>query len=302
MANIRGMPGQILVIGAANTDLTAYVDRIPEGGETIHGNIFTTGFGGKGANQAVAAKRAGAKVALITGLSADIFGENTKAHLEAEGIDTSGIFYGKLPSGVAHIWVDSKGENRIVIIPGANLELNTEFIENAVLKISNLSTVIAQCELPQEFAIAAFISAKVKKAITILNPAPAVKLSSELIALSDWIIPNQIEFESLANESNGKDLIEKMKNFYPDKNLLVTLGAAGAIMRTNNGEIIEIAAPKTAVIDTTGAGDGFVGAFAAALNSGTDVRTSLEFAIRFASNSVSKKGAQSSYPTNLKIN
>jgi ribokinase len=135
-----------------------------------------------------------------------------------------------------------------------------------------------------------------------LNPAPAIKLSSELIALSDWIIPNQIEFESLANESNGKDLIEKMKNFYPDKNLLVTLGAAGAIMRANDGEIIEVAAPKTEVIDTTGAGDGFVGAFVAALNTGSEMRTSLEFAVKFASNSVSKKGAQSSYPTDLKFN
>ena len=150
------MSGQILVIGAANTDLTAYVERIPEGGETIHGDLFTTGFGGKGANQAVAAKRAGADVALIAGLGADIFGQNTKAHLEAEGVDTSAIFYGKQPSGVAHIWVDSKGENRIIIIPGANLELTNEFIENTVLKISNLSIVIAQCELPQEFTIAAF--------------------------------------------------------------------------------------------------------------------------------------------------
>jgi ribokinase len=302
MANIRGMPGQILVIGAANTDLTAYVDRIPEGGETIHGNIFTTGFGGKGANQAVAAKRAGAEVALIAGLGADIFGENTQTHLEAEGIDTSGIFYGEQPSGVAHIWVNSKGENRIIIIPGANLELTKEFIENAVLKISNLSIVIAQCELPQEFAIAAFKSAKAKNAITILNPAPAVKLSPELIELSDWIIPNQIEFHSLANEVPSGDLVEKIKNFYPNKNLLVTLGAAGAIMRTNDGEIIEVTAPKTEVIDTTGAGDGFVGSFAAALNSGSDMRTSLNFAISFASNSVSKKGAQSSYPTDLKIN
>jgi ribokinase len=204
------MSGEIVVIGAANTDLTAYVDRIPDGGETIHGNNFTTGFGGKGANQAVAAKRAGANVTLITGLGADIFGENTKTHLEAEGIDTSAIFYGKQPSGVAHIWVDAEGENRIIIIPGANLELTTEFISNAVLKCTNISIVIAQCELPQDFAIAAFKSAKVKKATTILNPAPAVKLSSELIALSDWIIPNQIEFESLANESNGKDLVEKM--------------------------------------------------------------------------------------------
>ena len=296
------MSGQILVIGAANTDLTAYVDRIPEGGETIHGDLFTTGFGGKGANQAVAAKRAGAEVALIAGLGADIFGENTKAHLETEGINTSGIFYGKQPSGVAHIWVDSKGENRIIIIPGANLELNKEFIENAVLKISNLSIVVAQCELPQEFTIAAFKSAKAKNAITILNPAPAVELSPELIELSDWIVPNQIEFYSLSNEIPGGDLIEKVKNFYPDKNLLVTLGSEGAILRTKNGKIIKVIAPKTEVIDTTGAGDGFVGAFATALNAGKELRVALEFAIKFATNSVSKKGAQSSYPTGLKIN
>ena len=296
------MSGEILVIGAANTDLTAYVDRIPEGGETIHGNNFTTDFGGKGANQAVAAKRAGANVALIAGLGADIFGENTKTHLEAEGIGTSGIFYGEQPSGVAHIWVDAKGENRIIIVPGANLELTQEFISNAVLKSVNLSIVIAQCELPQEFAIAAFKSAKKKGAITILNPAPAVKLSAELISLSDWIIPNQIEFNSLSSEIHGGDLIEQIKIFHPDKNLLVTLGSGGAILRTNQGEIIKVTAPKTEVIDTTGAGDGFVGAFAAALSAGKELRTALEFAIKFATNSVSKKGAQSSYPTDLKIN
>jgi len=296
------MPGQILVIGAANTDLTAYVDRIPEGGETIHGDIFTTGFGGKGANQAVAAKRAGANVALIAGLGADIFGENTKAHLEAEGINTSGIFYGKQPSGVAHIWVDAKGENRIIIIPGANLELTKEFIENTIFKITDLSIVVAQCELPQDFAIAAFRSAKAKNAITILNPAPAVKLSPELIELSDWIIPNQIEFISLANEIPGGNLVEQIKAFYPDKNLLVTLGSDGAILRTKNGEVIKAAAPITEVTDTTGAGDGFVGAFAAALNFGKELQIALEFAIKFASTSVGKKGAQSSYPTNLKIN
>ena len=296
------MSGQILVIGSANTDLTAYVDRIPEGGETIHGDIFTTGFGGKGANQAVAAKRAGAEVALIAGLGADIFGENTKAHLEAEGIDTSGIFYGELPSGVAHIWVDSKGENRIIIIPGANLELTKEFIENVVLKIKDLSIVVAQCELPQNFAIAAFKSAKAKNAVTILNPAPAVKLSPEVIELSDWIIPNEIEFNSLVSQLSGGDLVELLKNFYPEKNLLVTLGSDGAILRTRNGEIIKAAAPKTEVIDTTGAGDAFVGAFAAALSTRKDLRTALEFAIKFASSSVGKKGAQSSYPTNLKIN
>ena len=295
------MSGQILIIGAANTDLTAYVDRIPEGGETIHGDIFTTGFGGKGANQAVAAKRAGADVALIAGLGADIFGENTNAHLEAEGVNTSGIFYGKQPSGVAHIWVDSKGENRIIIIPGANLELTRESIESAVLKISNLSIVVAQCELPQEFTIAAFKSAKVKNAVTILNPAPAVKLSPELIELSDWIIPNQIEFNSLATEVPDGDLVEQIKNFYPDKNLLVTLGSDGAILRTKNGEIMKATAPKTEVIDTTGAGDAFVGAFAAALNAGREMQIALEFAINFASNSVGKKGAQSSYPTDLKI-
>jgi len=296
------MSGEILVIGAANTDLTAYVDRVPEGGETIHGNNFTTGFGGKGANQAVAAKRAGANVSLITGLGADIFGENTKAHLLTEGIDTSAIFYGKQPSGVAHIWVDVKGENRIIIIPGANLELTDEFIGNAVLEISNLSIVIAQCELPQDFAIAAFKSAKMKNAITILNPAPAVKLSPELISLCDWIIPNKIEFDFLANKIPGGNLVERMKNYYPEKNLLVTLGSDGAILRTNLGEVINIDAPITKVIDTTGAGDAFVGAFAAAINIGNDLQTALEFAIKFASNSVSKKGAQSSYPTDLKIN
>ena len=127
-------------------------------------------------------------------------------------------------------------------------------------------------------------------------------MSAELISLSDWIIPNQIEFDSLANETPSGDLVEQIKNFHPEKNLLVTLGSDGAIMRTNQGEIIKVNAPKTEVIDTTGAGDGFVGAFAAALSAGKELRIALEFAIKFATNSVSKKGVQSSYPTDLKIN
>ena len=126
-------------------------------------------------------------------------------------------------------------------------------------------------------------------------------MSTELISLSDWIIPNQIEFNSLADEIPGGDLVQQIKNFYPDKNLLVTLGSDGAILRTKSGEIVKALAPKTDVIDTTGAGDGFVGAFAAALSAGKELRTALEFAIKFATNSVSKKGAQSSYPTDLKI-
>ena len=135
-----------------------------------------------------------------------------------------------------------------------------------------------------------------------MNPAPAVKLSPELIDLSDWIIPNQIEFHSLTNEIPSGDLVAQIKNFYPEKNLLVTLGSDGAILRTSNGELIKATAPKIDVIDTTGAGDAFVGAFAAALNAGKELQIALEFAIKFASNSVSKKGAQASYPTDLKIN
>ena len=182
-----------------------------------------------------------------------------------------------------------------------------QFIIVSLMK--SLKSIYDNSNFYKEARIVSFIDrlldcilGKVKNAMTILNPAPAVELLPELIELSDWIIPNQIEFYSLSNEIPGGDLIEKVKNFYPDKNLLVSLGSDGAILRTNNGKIINASEPKTEVIDTTGAGDGFVGAFAAALNAEKELQIALEFAIKFASNSVGKKGAQSSYPTNLKIN
>lgn len=267
----------IAVVGSAMMDLTAYVDKVPEAGETLVGKQFTTGFGGKGANQAVMASLAGAKVYFVGQIGKDVFGNSLSKNFKDRGINDQYVLKDQTPSGVAHIWVEASGENRIVIIPGANHNIDATRAAAAISEIDNLDIVIGQCEIKQEVTLAAFIAAKARGAITILNPAPFEKLSEELIANCDWIIPNETEYAALRNIVG---------------NILLTEGEKG-VRHLNTG--LQISAIKVNAIDTTGAGDSFVGAFAAKLHEG--VEQAIKFGCVAAGLSVTKKGAQSSYPT-----
>ena len=292
-------PTVIAVVGSAMMDLTAYAQILPEPGQTLAGQHFTTGFGGKGANQAVMAAHCGAEVHFIGKLGEDVFGGSILDNFVKVGINTDYVESSETPTGVAHIWVDGKGENRIIIIPGANHEIEIEKAVDAINSIKDLSIVVAQCEIKQEVTLNAFRAAKARGCTTILNPAPYQEISAELLELCDWIIPNETEFRELSGQLPTSD--EILNIFRPGKNSIVTLGSKGAVYISADGQLTKVSAPKVTAIDTTGAGDAFVGAFAYSLASGSDPVSAMTLGIKVASFSVTRKGAQSSYPDQAEI-
>ena len=273
----------IAVVGSAMMDLTAYSDKLPSAGQTIVGNQFTTGFGGKGANQAVAAANLGAEVYFIGALGKDVFGDSIYENFKTRNLNLKYLERTDLPTGVAHIWVDQSGENRIIIIPGANHQIDKQVVAKAIADIPDLKVLIGQCEIKQEVTLAAFELAKSRGVTTILNPAPYEVLAPELIAVTDWIIPNESEFAELGEVGT---------------NVILTLGEKGA-RYLNLG--LHIEAIKVEPVDTTGAGDAFVGTFAAALAQGAEVKSAMRLGCIAAGLSVTKKGAQSSYPSYAEI-
>ena len=292
-------PSVIVVVGSAMMDLTAYADVLPEPGQTLAGQLFTTGFGGKGANQAVMAAHCGAQVHFIGKLGDDVFGKAIAENFVKVGINSQFVETSATPNGVAHIWVDGNGENRIIIIPGANHEIEVNKAIEAINSIQDLAIVVAQCEIKQEVTTAAFKAAKARGATTILNPAPYQQLSAELLELTDWLIPNETEFRELHGTLPTSD--EILKTFRPGKNSVITLGSKGAVYISADGQIQHASAPQVTAVDTTGAGDAFVGSFAFALASGKDPLEAMKFGIKIASLSVTRKGAQSSYPDQAEI-
>ena len=299
MQSIGKQPAVIAVVGSAMMDLTAYADVLPEPGQTLAGQLFTTGFGGKGANQAVMAALCGAQVHFIGKLGDDVFGAAIAKNFVKLGINSEHVEISSTPNGVAHIWVDGAGENRIIIIPGANHEIEISKAVQAINSIADLSIVVAQCEIKQEVTLAAFKAAKARGCTTILNPAPYQDISDELLNLCDWIIPNETEFRELHGELPSSD--EILKTFRPGKSSIVTLGGKGAVYISPDGQIHRAAAPQVIAVDTTGAGDSFVGSFAYSLASGKDPVEAMKFGVSIASLSVTRKGAQSSYPDQTEI-
>ena len=291
--------GVIAVVGSAMMDLTAYADVLPEPGQTLAGQLFTTGFGGKGANQAVMAAHCGAEVHFIGKLGKDVFGTAIADNFVKVGIHSQYVDKSETATGVAHIWVDGNGENRIIIIPGANHEIEITKAVEAIDSIKDLAVVVAQCEIKQEVTLAAFKAAKARGCITILNPAPYQQISPELLALCDWVIPNETEFRELHGELPISD--DVLKNFRSGKHSIVTLGRQGAVYISPTAQLTKVDAPIVTAVDTTGAGDAFVGAFAYCLASGNDPITAMTLGIKVASLSVTRKGAQSSYPHQAEI-
>ena len=289
----------IAVVGSAMIDLTAYATVIPAPGQTLEGDLFTTGFGGKGANQAVIAAHCGAEVHFVGKLGRDLFGDSIAENFKKLGIDSEYVERSDTPNGVAHIWVDANGENRIIIIPGANHEIESKKAIEAIESIAGLAVVVAQCEIKQEVTLAAFSAAKKRGCATILNPAPYQPLSEELLAVTDWIIPNETEFKELLGQDPTSD--EVLKKFRPGKNSIVTLGSEGAVLITSDGDLTRVSAPTVNAVDTTGAGDAFVGVFAFGLASGKNPEDAMKLGIKVASMSVTRKGAQSSYPSQAEI-
>jgi ribokinase len=290
---------EIVVVGSTMIDMIAYSQKIPSAGETVIGDSFSLGFGGKGANQAVMASRMGAKVFMVNTLGDDVFGDTTVKNFQEQGIDTSFVSRVAGASGVAPIWVEPNGTNRIICVPGANNEMTSAQATAAINALKNAKVVIGQLEIPQQVTIAAFKAARAAGITTILNPAPFAPLEKELIEVSDWIIPNETEFAGLNPDGllpESDEEISKVAKLL-GCNFVVTLGEKGAAYTDKNGTVIRVSAPKVNAIDTTGAGDAFVGAFAYGIASGLVLEKAVALGCACASDSVTKKGTQSSYPS-----
>ena len=288
------MDSKICIVGSSNIDQIAYVDMTPHDGETVFGSKYQMGFGGKGANQAVMAGLMGAQTFMITCLGDDVYADMTIENYKNNGVNVDYIQRVEGSSGVAPIWVDKTGQNRIIVISGANDHINADKAIEDIDKISNLNYIIGQFEIPLEVTEKVFIHAKNKNIQTILNPAPAKIPSDNLLQVTDWFIPNEIEFETITGSSafDDKNLLNYSNTI--SGNLIVTLGDKGAAFISNN-EVIKIEAPTVSAIDTTGAGDAFVGAFSAGLANGLTPIEAVKLGVDRASDSVTKTGTQSSY-------
>lgn len=287
------MSSKICVIGSSNIDQIAYTKNIPADGETLFGDSFQMGFGGKGANQAVMAGLLGADVYMITCLGDDVYKEMTINNYEANNVNTDHIQLVKGASGVAPIWVDATGQNRIIVIPGANNEIDAQKAISSIEAIGDISVLVGQCEIPMEVNHKVFQYAKSNSVTTIFNPAPAKKLEREFLEHISWLIPNENEFELISGMEPNDDNFLKFNEEIPC-NLIVTLGEKGAVLVDEN-KTHYFDAPSVNAIDTTGAGDSFIGTFAYELSESNSPESSIKKAVEKASQSVTKKGTQSSY-------
>ena len=293
---------RICMVGSAMTDLIARVPRLPVAGETLIGSSFQVGFGGKGSNQAVMAARLGAKLSVVVKLGKDVFGENYLQNYKDQGIDTRFVSFDETQSsGVAPITVDEKsGQNSIVIVPGANDNLSPEDILNAAPAIQEAEVLICQLETPIKTTLEAFKIARKHHTLTILNPAPARALPDELLSLCDVFVPNEVEAAMLTDQpintvEEAKTASQTLLKRGP-KHVIITLGAKGAVFTSQGMSPMFHAAETVQAVDTTGAGDAFVGSLAYFLAADWPLDKAVARASALATISVQKPGTQSSYP------
>ena len=287
------MNPKICIVGSANIDQISYVDTIPADGETVFGDSYQMGFGGKGANQAVMAGLLGADVYMIACLGTDVYNKMTVDNLNNNNVNTDYIQTVNGSSGVAPIWVDKTGQNRIIVIPGANNLIDADIAIDSLSSIGPLDVVVGQFEIPLEVNEKVFEYARNNGVQTVLNPAPAGDISEKLLNNTSWFIPNEVEFEEMLGEPfNENALLKHSKDAKPE--IIVTLGEKGCA-EVSDGKVYIHQAKKVTAIDTTGAGDAFVGSFSYVLASKMSKQDSIQLALEKATNSVTKKGTQSSY-------
>lgn len=290
---------KILVIGSSNTDMTVKGTRIPSLGETILGGAFCMGPGGKGANQAVAAKRLGGDVQFVCKVGRDIFGDNSLRGYREEGIDVSHALRSDKTSGVALIMVDEKGENIISVAAGANSDFTCEDIESIAPIIREADYLILQLEIPLPAVTRAATIAHEAGVYVILNPAPAANLPEELLSQVSLIVPNQTESEALTgvhieSEESARKAVEAFRRMGVE-DVVITMGSKGAFV-CDGEELSLTPACKVKAVDTTAAGDTFCGALCVGLSEGKSLSASVGFATLASSFTVRKVGAQNSIP------
>ncbi|MGV9640091.1 ribokinase [Streptomyces sp. NPDC003514] len=283
----------IVVLGSTNMDLVTYVEKAPQRGETVTGREFRTIPGGKGANQATAAARAGGDVLMIGAVGNDMYGTRLRSALEQSGVDTDDLRTVEGPSGTAHIVVDDEGGNAIVVIPGANGTLD-HLSPGDEGVIADADTLLLQLEIPLAAVLAGARAARRHGVRTILTPSPAQPLPDELLGAIDLIVPNEHEAATLTGRTDPRQAAGALLDLVPE--VVVTLGSSGSLYAARGAEPLTVPAPRVTAVDSTGAGDTFVGALAVALGEGRLMPDALTWASCAAALSVQREGATVSMP------
>lgn len=294
---------RILVIGSSNTDMTVRSATLPKPGETVLGGDFRMGPGGKGANQAVAARLLGGDVTFVCKLGRDMFGEGASKHYESCGLDTSKILWSDKPSGVALITVDSKAENSIVVASGANADVTVSDIDSVAEIIKSSGILLLQLEIPMDAVVRAAEIAFEAGVQVVLNPAPATSLPAELLKCVSILIPNETEASAISgidinNLETASAAAERLKGMGV-REVIITMGSRGSMVC--DGECTFVPAVKVNAVDTTAAGDTFCGGVCVALSEGKALSEAVKFATAASSIAVQRPGAQDSVPSRCEV-
>ena len=296
---------KVLVIGSLNMDMTVKVEELPKLGETIFGNDFYESCGGKGANQAVAVSKLGMKTEMIGMVGKDSQGEKLIQNLNKYGIISDNVIKSDELTGRAIITVDRKGDNNIIVIPGSNFKITKEHIQAKQDVIASSDVVILQNEIPSETVEFSLLKAKELGKITIFNPAPARKLSGEVFKNTDYLILNETEMEEIFEiKFNDEEYTEKIsikKKEYGIKNIILTLGDKGSILFSEDNNIKKYDVYKVKTVDTTAAGDSFIGAFTMKICEIGNPDEAIKYATAVSAIVVTRQGAQDSIPTREEI-
>jgi ribokinase len=290
---------RIAVVGSANVDLTTFSDRFPKPGETIFGQKFDLGFGGKGANQAVAARLCGADVFMVARVGNDLFGPATIKNFEKLGIDASHVCQVEgVSSGVAPIFVDPSGQNRIIVVKGANDALQPADVEAAAATLKSADCIVLQFEIPLETVYYTIRFARKNSIRCILNPAPGQPIDVKAVADLDYFVPNESEAETISgvpvrNLDDAKKCAEKLLSS-GIRRVIITLGANGSLLAGREG-MEHVPAFSVKSVDSTGAGDAFIGSFAVFLGEGLPEREAVRRANLYAGLSTMGVGTQKSF-------
>jgi ribokinase len=290
---------RIAVVGSANVDLTTFTDQFPKPGETIFGQKFDLGFGGKGANQAVAARLCGAEVFMVARVGSDLFGPATIKNFKKLGIDTTHVKQVEgLSSGVAPIFVDPHGQNRILVIKGANDALKPADVDQAAETLKSADCIVLQFEIPLETVYYTVAFARKHGIRCILNPAPGHAVDMPALAGLDYFVPNESEAETITgvpvkNVEDAKECAEKLLAG-GIRRIIITLGANGSLL-AGDGRSEHLPAFAVKSIDSTGAGDAFIGSFAVFLAEGVPEREAVRRANLYAGLSTTGIGTQKSF-------
>ncbi|MDI6943682.1 ribokinase [Microbacterium barkeri] len=289
--------GPIVVLGSANMDLVTRQPRLPEPGETMAGSDFSTGAGGKGLNQAVAARRAGADVAFAGAVGDDGFGRELRAFLEGERIATDALRTSAAPTGIAQVSVLDGGENSIVIVAGANGE--EELTDGDRALIASAAALVVQLERPLALVERALAAGRQAEALTVLTPAPVDAEAARLLPLVDILVPNESEALALSGASDVETAARRLSE--QASTVIVTRGSAGALIARGGDIVAAVPARAVEAVDTTGAGDTFVGVLVAWLTRGEPLEAAVEAATAAAAIAVTRPGAAPAMPTREEI-